>query len=278
MTIEFHKMHGCGNDFVFIDNRSMRLDRRFMSEWARSLCDRKLGIGADGIIFIGEAPGDSGCDYRWDFYNADGLRGEMCGNASRCSCLLAVMLGIAGREQVFLTDAGPVTARLSHAEGGTAQVTSRLTKPFGFRSATLEAGGRERVVYSLVEGVPHAVVFSDDLEAEDVDGTGRDLRRHDFFAPAGTNVNFVRVDGPDHISVRTYERGVEGETLACGTGSSAAVWVCSRLGLTGNSVAVTTSGGETLGIDLEGGDVFLTGAAVHVFTGKTDPGFVLPGM
>ena len=278
MSVVFHKMHGCGNDFVFIDNRSMRLGREFMPVWARTFCDRKTGVGADGILFIGDVPKDSGCDYRWDFYNSDGSRGEMCGNASRCSCLLAAMLGIAGNEQAFLTDAGPVTARIRHRTEGTATVTSRLTRPFGFRSTVLAVGGRERTVYSLTEGVPHAVLFSEDLEAEDVDGIGRFLRQHAYFAPDGTNVNFVRVDGPDNIAVRTYERGVEAETLACGTGSSASVWICARLGMTGNSVSVATRGGETLGVSLEGDDVFLTGAAAHVFTGETDPCFVLPGL
>lgn len=277
MSVVFHKMHGCGNDFVFIDNRAMRLGCGSMPVWARAFCDRKTGVGADGIIFIGEASPDSGCDYRWDFYNSDGSRGGMCGNASRCSCLLAVMLGIAGHEHAFLTDAGPVAVRLLHRTGGSATVTSRLTRPFGFRSAVLKAGGQERTVYSLTEGVPHAVVFSDDLEAEDVDGIGRFLRRHAFFAPDGINVNFVRVDGRDHITVRTYERGVEEETLACGTGSSASAWVCAHLGLTGDAVSVATRGGETLGVTLEGEDVFLTGAAVHVFTGEIDPGFALPG-
>ena len=141
VSVVFHKMHGCGNDFVFIDNRAMRLGCGSMPVWARAFCDRKTGVGADGIIFIGEASPDSGCDYRWDFYNSDGSRGGMCGNASRCSCLLAVMLGIAGHEHAFLTDAGPVAVRLLHRTGGSATVTSRLTRPFGFRSAVLKAGG-----------------------------------------------------------------------------------------------------------------------------------------
>ena len=215
--IHFHKMHGCGNDFIFIDNREAKVSVPEMAAWAELLCRRKTGIGADGLLFLDTTPEGREGDFIWHFYNADGSRAEMCGNASRCASWLAVNLGLAGRSMCFGTDAG-----LIHAD-------------------------------------------------VDVEHLGRLFRYHEHFAPRGTNVNFITVIGRDAIHVRTYERGVEGETLACGTGAAASTCIAHALGLTDCSVNVTTSGKELLGIELAGDSVFLSGAVARVFTGVIDP-------
>lgn len=275
--IRFYKMHGCGNDFVFIDNREYRVTPDVMDAWARKLCDRKLGVGADGLIFLETTPPERQGDYVWHFYNADGSRGEMCGNGSRCAAWLAVELGLAGPTHVFGTDAGLIHAEVDHA-GRRARV--ELTHPKNLTLRTpLEAGGAAWEVHFVDTGVPHAVVLVPNVTEVDVEHLGAALRRHPHFGLAGTNVNFVTVDTRTAIKVRTFERGVEGETLACGTGAAASVCVAHALGLTDAGVDVTTSGGEVLGIELRDGAVFLSGAATRVFIGTLDPlGLPLPGL
>ena len=267
--IHFHKMHGCGNDFIFIDNREAKVSVPEMAAWAELLCRRKTGIGADGLLFLDTTPEGREGDFIWHFYNADGSRAEMCGNASRCASWLAVNLGLAGRSMCFGTDAG-----LIHAEVDVENMRSRveLTHPEGMVLHTpLEADGKTWDVHFVNTGVPHAVILCDDCDTVDVDHLGRLFRYHEHFAPRGTNVNFITVIGRDAIHVRTYERGVEGETLACGTGASASTWIAPALGLTDCSVNVTPSGKELLGIELAGDSVFLSGAVARVFTGVIDP-------
>lgn len=266
--IRFHKMHGCGNDFIFIDNRQAKVSVPQMASWALILCNRKTGIGADGLLFLDETPQGREGDFIWHFYNADGSRAEMCGNASRCASWLAVDLGLAGKSQCFGTDAG-----LIHAEVDVENRRSRveLTHPKDMVLNTkLEADGAVWNVHFVNTGVPHAVIVCDDCDAVDVDRLGRIFRYHEHFAPRGTNVNFITVTGRDAIHVRTYERGVEGETLACGTGAAASTCISHALGLTDTSVNVTTSGKELLGIELQGNSVFLSGAVARVFTGVID--------
>lgn len=267
--IRFHKMHGCGNDFIFIDNREAKVGVSHMASWAVTLCHRKTGVGADGLLFLDSTPEGREGDFIWHFYNADGSRAEMCGNASRCASWLAVDLGLAGRTQCFGTDAG-----LIHAEVDVENRRSRveLTRPKDMVLHTpLEADGRTFDVHSVNTGVPHAVIICDDCDSVDVEHLGRIFRYHEHFAPCGTNVNFITVTGRDAIHVRTYERGVEGETLACGTGAAASTCIAHALGLTDGRVNVTTSGKELLGIELQGDAVFLSGAVARVFTGILDP-------
>lgn len=267
--IHFHKMHGCGNDFIFIDNREAKVSVPEMAAWAELLCRRKTGIGADGLLFLDTTPEGREGDFIWHFYNADGSRAEMCGNASRCASWLAVNLGLAGRSMCFGTDAG-----LIHADVDVENMRSRveLTHPEGMVLHTpLEADGKTWDVHFVNTGVPHAVILCDDCDTVDVEHLGRLFRYHEHFAPRGTNVNFITVTGRDAIHVRTYERGVEGETLACGTGAAASTCIAHALGLTDCSVNVTTSGKELLGIELAGDSVFLSGAVARVFTGVIDP-------
>lgn len=273
----FYKLQGCGNDFVALDNRVLRLPEGLMAEWARKICPRAFGVGADGLFFL-DHPTDAAADYRWHFFNADGSRAEMCGNASRCAGRLAHALGLAGVRQRLATDAGVIAIEVLPETG---QVKVQLTTPkdvaLGVR---LDVLGRETEVHFVNTGVPHAVLFVDEVRAVDVAAVGRAVRFHEHFAPAGTNANFVQVLDSGHALVRTYERGVEGETLACGTGVSAVLVVASALGRTGDRVENTTSGGEVLVTSLEVGSVFLQGAAELTFTGELNIpalGLPLPG-
>lgn len=267
--IHFHKMHGCGNDFIFIDNREAKVSLPAMSSWAKVLCARKTGIGADGLLFLENTPQGREGDFIWHFYNADGSRAEMCGNASRCASYLAVQLGLAGETLSFGTDAGLIHASVN-VKGMSARV--ELTKPKGMVLHTpITVEGNTYDVHFVNTGVPHAVILFDDCNTVNVERLGPLFRYHEHFAPAGTNVNFITVTGKNAIHVRTYERGVEGETLACGTGAAASACISHALGLTGACVNVTTSGKEFLGIELVGDAVFLSGAVARVCTGVLDP-------
>lgn len=265
-TLPFFKMQGCGNDFVFIDNRSLKLPVSAMEEWAQKICKRSFAVGADGLVFLEEAPDSADLDYRWHFYNADGSRAEMCGNASRCAALLACELGFAGTQHVLGTDAGPVRARVDAANG---TVKVELTPPKELSlSNVLPFEGFTHEVHFVNTGVPHAVWLDNNAAELDVRKLGAALRYHDRFAPAGTNANFVTVLDSSNILLRTYERGVEDETYACGTGAAAGAVITHALGLTGPQVTVRSSGGELLDISLEDGSVFLEGKALLIYSGE----------
>lgn len=276
MDFAFHKLHGCGNDFVFVDNRQLQIPVTAMSDLALRLCARKVGVGADGLIFIEAAPEDSPAAYRWHFYNADGSRGEMCGNASRCVAWLAVELGLAGSQHCFLADAGLISALVDYTARW-AKV--ELTKPLDLRlNISLPTSQGVLQAHFVNTGVPHAVLLMDDNSQVDVNGLGREIRNHQAFAPKGTNVNFISLPGPDLISMRTYERGVEAETLACGTGAAAAQVICRHLGLTQDKVKVKTTGGEILQIELCDTAVFLAGQVTRVYQGVLDQAFWRQGL
>ena len=243
--IPFSKLNGSGNDFLLIDNRQDVLDGIDRPAFAAKVCDRSRSVGADGLILIERS---RKADFRWDFYNADGSRAEMCGNGGRCAARFAVARKIAGPEMSFQTAAGTIRASVSGR-----RVKLQMTPPAGLAvDRTLSLSGR-RYVYSFLDtGVPHVVLFVPDLERADVAGVGRGIRRHKAFAPRGTNVNFVQPrDGT--IWVRTYERGVEGETLACGTGAVASGIVAAVRGLAEAPVPVRTRGGELLSIHFDPG-------------------------
>jgi len=264
-AVAIHKMQGCGNDFVFIDNRQLKLPVSAMPEWARKVCRRSFGVGADGLVFLEEAP-DASVDYRWHFYNADGSRAEMCGNASRCAGLLAVKLGFAGPVHTFGSDAGPIRAEV---DARNCEVKVQLTPPKGLElHKPIDIDGKPDEIHFVNTGVPHAVYLHENAGSLDVKTLGAHVRYHPLFTPAGTNANFVTVLDKGNIHLRTYERGVEDETYACGTGAAAGVVVTHALGLTGPEVNVRSSGGEILGISLEDGCVFLRGKALNVYSGE----------
>jgi len=266
MLLEFTKMNGAGNDFVLLDNRAQNL--KLNRDQITRLCHRQQGVGADGVIIL--IPCVSGkADWAWDFFNNDGSAAEMCGNGARCFARYVQKLTGLARDFTFETTAGIIRASFS----GT-RVTVSLTRPKDLRlnqNVTLADG--ERTMHSLNTGVPHAVLFVPDADQAMVCELGREIRRHAHFAPKGTNVNFVQLLGPNRIRVRTFERGVEGETLACGTGVTASALIASRVHRFGSPVQVQVQGGDLLEVSFKEsngdfGDVLLTGPAEFVFEGK----------
>jgi diaminopimelate epimerase len=264
--LTFTKMNGAGNDFVMLDNRdgSLALDK---AQIAR-LCDRHRGIGADGLLAI--EPAQNGADFRMRYYNADGGEAEMCGNGARCFARFAQKVTGRTGSIAFETMAGVITAKFL---GDLVQI--QMSEPHSLRlDDALDAAGEKLTVHSVNTGVPHAVVFVPDLAAAEVQKLGAALRYHPHFAPKGTNANFVQKLGPQSIAIRTYERGVEGETLACGTGMVACALVFHELTGAASPVQVQVRGGDTLEIGFvqDGAtyrDVTLTGPADFTFEGQT---------
>jgi len=270
--VPFFKMQGCGNDFVLMDNRELKLSRDVMADWARAVCRKAFGIGADGMILLDHAPEGSKADYIWHFYNADGSRAEMCGNGARCATRLACLLGMAPEKHVLGTDAGDIEAEVFT---GSNEVRVRLTPPKNQQlNIPLDLNGTKVEAHFVDTGVPHTVVIEPNLERAPVREHGATVRFHQRFAPAGTNANFIEIVDRGHINLRTYERGVEDETYACGTGAVASVVVAHALGLTDSSVEVTTTGGERLCIAIVDGQTYLRGAAEIVFRGEFFPAAV----
>jgi len=264
--IPFYKMHGGGNDFVLIDHRARFIPEAEQPALARRLCHRQVGVGADGLILI-EA--SAAAHFRWRFYNADGSEPEMCGNGGRCAARFAVLSGIAPETLSFETVSGVI-----HAEVRGRRVKLALTGVGDFQlNQTIPLEEANVTGHFVRVGVPHLVVPVDDLEAAPVTEWGRLLRFHQMFQPAGANVNFVRFTGPENLSIRTYERGVEDETLACGTGSVAAALVGACLGRLSSPVEVLTRGGEILTVFFrpQSGacrEVYLEGDALVVYQGE----------
>jgi diaminopimelate epimerase len=270
MQIEFTKMNGAGNDFVVLDNRCGRYDGLDAARIAR-LCDRHRGVGADGLLAVEAPRPDSRADFTFRYHNADGGEAEMCGNGARCFARFARAFLAAGRgSMVFDTQAGPVEAAFDGE-----LVSIRLSDPHDFRlNLELPVDGRVLAAHFVNTGVPHVVVPVADLAAVDVRGLGAALRHHAAFQPRGTNANFLQVLAPGRIAVRTYERGVEDETLACGTGVVANALVHHLTAGVPAPVEVSTRGGDRMRVDFEPrpgggfGRVTLTGPADFVFTGS----------
>lgn len=259
-------MNGAGNDFVFIDNRLGKIS--LTPAQIALICDRHRGVGADGLVLL--KPCSSGkADWAWDFYNNDGSGAEMCGNASRCFARYVQRTVGVKNGFKFESRAGVITVSI-HGD----RVTVGLTAPVGMRlNETLIVGGKKTVVHSVDTGVPHAVIYVEDADKAMVQPLGAEVRFHQHFAPRGTNVNFVQLLGRDAIRVRTYERGVEGETLACGTGVTASALITAELHKLTSPVYVKVQGGDTLEVafkkkDGAFTDVQLTGPADFTFDGK----------
>ena len=266
-SVPFYKMQGCGNDFVIIDNRELGVPESAMADWAKAVCARAFGVYADGLFFL-ENTDDPNLDYRWHFYNSDGSRAEMCGNASRCAGKLAHALGLAPAEHTFGTDAGPIKAKVLLDGPDQGRVKVQLTPPRNTQTdIILTVDGQPVTAHFTDTGVPHTVVFLNDVTALDIMNLGPKIRYHEHFAPAGTNVNFAQIVDRNTMLLRTYERGVEAETYACGTGAAATQLLANTLGLTDEFANLTTSGNEVLTIFLEEGNVFLQGAAELTFKG-----------
>ena len=268
MTLEFLKMSGAGNDFILLDNRNARIV--LTPEQVAKLCHRQFGIGADGLMLL--VPSLTGkADWAWRFYNSDGSDAAMCGNGARCFArYIQRTTGWTKPTVTFETAAGVITAEFQGE-----RVTINLTAPHDLRlseKVTTQAGVLE--VSSINTGVPHAVVFVEDADKAMVQPLGSELRWHEHFKPRGTNVNFAQVQSPNQLRVRTYERGVEGETLACGTGVTASALVASRLHGFTSPIRIQVQSGDELSVsfqsDGQGGfsDVRLGGPASFVFEGR----------
>jgi diaminopimelate epimerase len=265
-AVAFTKMNGSGNDFILIDHRSLFLKNLSMPDFVRTVCLRHESVGADGLILV-EA--SEVADFKWRFYNADGSEAEMCGNGGRCAARFAYQKGIAGARLAFETLAGLINAEV---KGRT--VVLQLSLPGELRTRQVVTVDGAIISFgSINTGVPHVVIPVDDLEGVPVKMLGCKIRFHEEFQPAGTNVNFIKLIDSSHIAVRTYERGVEDETLACGTGSVASALVSGALGQVKSPVQVTTKGGEVLTVHFEKSDaqsfskVLLEGDTCLVFEG-----------
>ncbi|MDX1953353.1 MAG: diaminopimelate epimerase [Verrucomicrobiota bacterium] len=265
MMVPFTKMNGAGNDFILIDNRAGKIS--LSPEQVVRLCHRQRGIGADGLFLL--VPSRSGkAEWAWDFFNSDGSSADMCGNGARCFGRFIQKVAGAGTQTSFETGAGVIKATFSGD-----RVTVNLTPPRDLRlndSVQLSIGNH--LIHSLNTGVPHAVLFVPDADKAMVQNLGHEIRFHSHFAPRGTNANFVQVLGPNSIRVRTYERGVEGETLACGTGVTASALIAAKLHGFTSPVQVRVQGGDDLEVrfalqENSFSDVALTGPADFVFEG-----------
>lgn len=268
LTQKFYKMQGSGNDFIIVDNRSGAITPNAMPSWAKALCPRAFRIGADGIIFL-ETDTSGQASTRWHFFNADGSRAQMCGNGARCATFLGHALGMAPADHIMRTDAGLVQAKVFAAEN---TVEVQLTPVRDQRlHLVLELDDQSWTTHFANTGVPHAVVLTDNVKDLDLGTLGPQVRYHPSFAPEGANANFIEIVDHEHLYLRTYERGVENETYACGTGAAASVVVAHSLGLVKARTQVTTSGGENLEISLRGQDIFLRGQVQLVYRGEFDP-------
>ena len=265
--LRFMKMNGAGNDFVMIDNRLG--DLRLASDQIAKICDRHRGVGADGVLVLERAA--NGADFRMRYYNADGGEAEMCGNGARCFARYADR--VAGpREKVsFETPAGVIGAEL---QGELVRLQMSDPKDLNLGVA-IPLPDQTVAAHFVNSGVPHVVVPVDDLEGANVRSLGSAIRRHELFAPKGANVNFLKERGPRQIAIRTYERGVEDETLACGTGVVASALIFAAMKNVAGPIGVLVRGGNELQVGFEKtGDQFrnvtLTGPADFVFEGTID--------
>jgi diaminopimelate epimerase len=279
LPISFTKMNGTGNDFVIIDNRDQKINKNEMQGLAAKICRRHFSVGADGLILIENS---ETADFRWEFYNADGSEADMCGNGARCAARYAHDRGIAPAKMSFETLAGTIEAQMIGRS-----VKIRLTPPTDIKlSRSVEIDGDAMEVHSINTGVPHVVHFVNEGNDTPVSEWGRHIRHHKLFEPDGTNVNFVQMPN-DELQVRTYERGVEAETMACGTGAVASALIAALHGHVTSPVKVRTSGGDLLTIhfslidtnddqdttkalrhEQRIAEVFLEGPAVFVYEGE----------
>jgi diaminopimelate epimerase len=265
LTVPFLKMHGAGNDFVVIDHRAGPAIAD-LPELVRRVCDRRRGVGADGVLLLER---DAEHDFAMRYLNADGGTAEYCGNGARCLARVALDLGLGSAGEVrFRTGAGVQSARRTADGSGIDLAFGHVAAPVARRG--IEASGRTFEGREVRAGVPHLVIAVDDVESVRLAEWGAALRHHATFAPAGTNVDFIAPLAPSRIAMRTYERGVEGETLACGSGAIASA-LCALADGAASPVTVMTAGGDALTVSgrAEGGgwDVHLAGPAEVAFSG-----------
>jgi len=263
--VKFFKFSGCGNDFIIIDNRDQAIDEKILPYFIANTCQRKMSVGADGLILVEDS---EAVDFRWRFFNSDGSHAEMCGNGARCVARFAFLNGIAGSEMAFETGAGIVSARVYKN-----RVKLKMPDPSDLKTGDfIELNDGPLSICSINTGVPHALVWVDEIDDVDVVQLGREIRFHKQFAPAGTNVNFI-CDRNGNLLIRTYERGVEDETLACGTGAVAGALVLASKFEKQSPIDVMMRSGGCLTIHFsekagEFYDIYLEGDARLIYKGE----------
>ncbi|MGN0844797.1 MAG: diaminopimelate epimerase [Kiritimatiellia bacterium] len=270
MKFDFAKMHGAGNTFVMIDDPLSKYP--LIPSVIRRHCSMQEGLGTEGLILLRPAT-SAETAFRMLFFNPDGSRASMCGNGARCVVFFAIRRGRASARTCFETDAGRIAAKLVSATEDEAQVRVQMTAPKN-RRIGLAAGNSAYRYISLDTGVPHAVAFVEDVKRVDVQAEGRAVRYSPVFAPKGTNVDFVQIVDRHVALVRTYERGVEDETGACGTGCTASAIAAVEAGLCESPVTIHTAFGADLFFDCQRGtdglvqNVFMTGPAHIICEGS----------
>jgi diaminopimelate epimerase len=264
MRIKFTKMTGAGNDFILLGPAFAGLRER-APEIARRLCPRRTAAGADGLIMVD----DTGETLFMHYFNSDGSEADFCGNGARCFVRYCIEKEIGSGALEFDTRSGRHAGELT-PEG----VRVSMEAPRLVGDAMLEVSGDTRLVTLAEAGVPHAVVITEDVAGADVEGLGREIRMHPHFAPDGANADFVGTGGRDGFPIRTYERGVERETLACGSGCVAAALVLRAKNIAGSRSAFRVASGDLLSVELprkgEEGEAWLTGPAAIVYEAETD--------
>jgi diaminopimelate epimerase len=269
MEIDFTKMHGNGNDFVLIDEyKSVVIPDEMKAEFAASYCDRRFGIGADGVIYLSKAENGNP---RMRLFQPDRSEAEMCGNGIRCLAKYAFDNGYVKETFTIETPAGAMGVAIRIVENGFLSTIDMAIPRFSRVDIPATGSGDYRehigeyVVYAVNTGVPHAVISVPSVDEIDIRAVAPKIRNHPTF-PKGANVNFVEKIDENSIRIRTFERGVEGETLSCGTGATASAAVMHKLRLVGETVNVETEGGPLV-IYLKDG-AKMEGPAVTVFSGK----------
>jgi diaminopimelate epimerase len=274
--IPFMKLSGSGNDFILVDNRRGIVPGDRANALAAKVCAHRMSVGGDGLILIERS---RKANFRWRLFNADGSEAEFSGNGARCAARFAFLKKIAPKKMRFETLAGMIEAEMvATTKGGKPEaVKVRFPDPKGLRlNMKVPVGGTTRTAHFLDTGVPHCVYLVDDPDKEDIVGVGRPTRYHELFKPAGTNVNFIKVLSPHRIRIRTYERGVEDETLACGTGSIASALLASRVAKVESPVTLVPQSGLELTVYFETqsesfSNVYLQGDARAVYEGRILP-------
>ncbi|PWU10326.1 MAG: diaminopimelate epimerase [Verrucomicrobia bacterium] len=267
MNLSFTKMNGAGNDFILMDNREGRI--QLTTDQIARLCDRHRGIGADGLLLVEPATGKA--EFRMRYYNSDGREAEMCGNGTRCFLRYALRISASQQKTLsFETPAGVIRGTLLDNS-----VEIQMSTPRDHRPLTvlqLENGAEE--VHFINTGVPHAVIFVEDVGKIDISRRGAELRHHAAFLPAGANANFIQVLAPNHLRIRTYERGVENETLACGTGVVASALLHHLRTGAPSPICVVVQSGDKIEVSFENSPNFqnvrMRGPAEFVFDGEIE--------
>ena len=266
------KLHGNGNDFVLVDEFEKEIiPENEKPKFVKAMCDRRFGVGADGALFVQPS---AVADARFRYFNSDGSEAEMCGNGIRCFSRYLVEEGYAkpgiirvetlvGVLELFVNEQFMVRVNMGKVKTSAEEIPAKRE----FWGGKLEVKGKSFSLYAVNSGVPHVVIFMDEneLESFDIIPIAREIRYSDLF-PEGTNVNFASVVGANELKIRTYERGVEDETLSCGTGSVASAYVAVKEGLVSEPVRVHTRGGDLI-IEFKDGNAFMTGGAARVFDG-----------